>query len=77
MKKYKITIEKFDRTELEGGAYIDENNEKILDFVMTEDEYSPISKKMLDTIFNYIQSLEQKDEDDSVCSECGYERWDK
>lgn len=56
MKKYKITIEKFDRADLEGGAYIDENNEKVLDFVMTEEEGSTLHKQIIDGIFRFIET---------------------
>lgn len=56
MKKYKITIEKFDRTDLEGGTYIDENKEKVLDFVMTEEEGSTLHKQIIDGIFRFIET---------------------
>ena len=50
MNKYKITIEKFDRTDIEGGAYIDENKEKILELTMAEEEYLPLSKRILNIL---------------------------
>lgn len=56
MKKYKITIEKFDRTDIEGGAYIDENKEKILEFGLTEVEGSTLPKQIIDGIFRFIET---------------------